>query len=173
MIRYPVKSHNKAWWIVKLVMKNRWNMVRIRQLIDTNQSPLRGPKANIYGKKILFCLWWDSQCTVCHKLLKINLTITIGSYVQKLQNSRKSPQQASCIHPASILQSWKNNAWPHATKVTRERILELWWFFLPHLLLCSDKLPIFFPPNKTFWNKKPLILKNKLSILSKISPSSN
>ncbi|GFX10795.1 histone-lysine N-methyltransferase SETMAR [Trichonephila clavipes] len=56
-----------------------------RQWLDKDEPPLPDSKANIHGKKLLLCVWWDCRGIIYHELLKPNVTITADRYVQKLQ----------------------------------------------------------------------------------------
>lgn len=52
---------------------------RPQKTVDKDQPPLPERKANIHGKKILYCVWWDCHGIIHHELLKLNLAITADS----------------------------------------------------------------------------------------------
>ncbi|CAK9820139.1 Histone-lysine N-methyltransferase SETMAR [Anthophora quadrimaculata] len=118
------------------------NIVRKRQWLDKDQPPLPDPKANLHGKKILLCVWWDCKGIIHHELLKSNLTITADRYVQQLQRVQKKlhVKRPALVNRKNVI-LLHDNARPHTARVTQKKILELGWSVLPHLPYSPDLAP--------------------------------
>ncbi|XP_043262919.1 histone-lysine N-methyltransferase SETMAR-like [Colletes gigas] len=118
------------------------NIVRKRQWLDKNQPPLPDPKANIHGKTILLCVWWDCQGIIHHELLKSNLTITADKYVQQLQRVQEKlhEKRPALVNRKSVI-LLHENARSHTARVIQEKILELGWSVLPHPPYSPDLAP--------------------------------
>ncbi|XP_043258954.1 histone-lysine N-methyltransferase SETMAR-like [Colletes gigas] len=113
-----------------------------RQWLDKDQPPLPDPKANIHGKKILLCVWWDCQGIIHHELLKSNLTITADRYVQQLQRVQEklNEKRPVLVNRKDVI-LLHDNARPHTARVTQEKILELGWSVLRHPPYSPDLAP--------------------------------
>lgn len=118
------------------------NIIRKRQWLDKYQPPLPDPKANIHGKKILLCVWWDCHGIIHHELLKSNLTITVDRYVQQLQRVQEKlhEKRPALVNRKNVI-LLHDNARPHTARVTQEKILELGWSVLPHPPYSPDLAP--------------------------------
>lgn len=118
------------------------NIVCKRQWLDKDQPPLPDPKANIHGKKILLCVWWDCHGIIHHELLKSNLTITADRYVQQLQRVQEKlhEKRPALVNRKNVI-LLHDNARPHTARVTQEKILELGWSVLPHPPYSPDLAP--------------------------------
>lgn len=118
------------------------NIVRKRQWLDKDQPPLPDPKANIHGKKILLCVWWDRQGIIHHELLNRNETVTGDVYVQQLQRVQEKllEKRPALVNRKNVI-LLHDNARPHTARVTQEKILELGWSVLPHPPYSPDFAP--------------------------------
>ena len=105
--------------------------------------PTSTAKPNIYGKKLMLCIWWDQLGVIYYELLQPNETITGERYQQQLlQLSRelklKRPQYVK-RHGKVIFQH--DNARPHVAKVVKDTLEALQWDVLPHLPYSLDIAP--------------------------------
>ena len=118
------------------------NIVRKGQWLDKDQPPLPDPKANIHGKKILLCVWWDRQGIIHHELLNRNETVTGDVYVQQLQRVQEKllEKRPALVNRKNVI-LLHDNAKPHTARVTQEKILELGWSVLPHPPYSPDLAP--------------------------------
>ena len=52
---------------------------------DKDKSPQPDPKAELHGKTIMLCLFWDRHGIIHFDILNRNETVTADLYVQQLQ----------------------------------------------------------------------------------------
>ena len=123
------------------------NVARRSQWVDRDKSPQPDPKAELHGKKIMLCMWWDSHGIIYFELLNRTETVTADLYVQQLQRF-----QQSLLEKRPTLVKLKNvvllhdNVRPHTARVTQERILKLGWSVLPHPPYSPDLAPSDYHP---------------------------
>ena len=79
------------------------NVARKRKWADKNKSPQPDPKAELHGRKIMLCVWWDRRGIIHFKLLSRNETFTADLYVQQLQHIHQS-----LLEKCPALVKWKN-----------------------------------------------------------------
>ena len=112
------------------------------QWVDKDKSSQPDPKAELHGRKIMLCVWWD-RCSIIHfKSLSRNETVTADLYVQQLQHVHQSllKKCPALINRKNVV-LLHDNARPHAARVTQEEILELGWSVLPHPPYSLDLAP--------------------------------
>jgi len=100
-------------------------------------------RLNIYGAKIMLCIWWDQLGVVYYELLKPNETITGDRYrMQLMRLSRalkeKRPQYQE-RHDKVILQH--DNARPHIARPVKTYFETLKWKVLLHPPYSPDVAP--------------------------------
>lgn len=118
------------------------NSKRKRQWLSAGESSKSTPKPNIHGKKVLLCVWWGMKGIIHYELLKPGQTINAELYCQQLdrlndQIAIKLPAIAN--RKGVILQH--DNARPHTSKITRQKINELGWEVIPHPPYSPDITP--------------------------------
>lgn len=107
------------------------------------------PKANIHAAKVMLCVWWDWK-GIIYELLRPNQTITSERYIQQLQHvsdNIKKKRPALANRHRIVLQ--QDNARPHVSLATRQKLMELDWDLLPHPPYSPDLAPSdyhLFPP---------------------------
>ncbi|KFD56995.1 hypothetical protein M513_02252 [Trichuris suis] len=62
--------------------------------MDSGQATTSTPKANIYGKKVLLCVWWDRHGVLYRELLKPGQTVTADVYCSQLRKYPKSCEKS-------------------------------------------------------------------------------
>ena len=92
------------------------------------------PRPNIYGSKIMLCIWWDQKGFVYYELLKPGDFITGDRYrLQLIRLSRtlreKRPKYEQRHDKVILLH---DNARPHVTKVVKKYLETLKWDVLSH-----------------------------------------
>lgn len=101
------------------------------------------PRPNIYGSKLMLCIWWDQLGVVYYELLKPSETITGDLYRRQLMRlsralREKRPQYAE-RHEKVILQH--DNARPHIARQVKQYLETLKREVLPHPPYSPDLAP--------------------------------
>lgn len=116
------------------LMKKHW--------VTRGESSNPIPKPNIHEKKLLLCVWWNIYGVIYFELLKPGQTVTSELYCHQLNRLRASLVNK---HPALVNRKGvllhHDNARPHASKVTQQKIKELGWEVLPHPAYSPDIAP--------------------------------
>ena len=110
------------------------------------------PKADIHQKKVLLSVWWDFKGVLFFELLPRNETIDLNVYCRQLENLNQSIAQKrpELVNRKRVV-FYHDNARPHTSLMTRQKLLELGWasFRIPHILqtkhhlfrYCQNSLP--------------------------------
>ena len=114
-------------------------------------------------KKIMLSIWWDWKESVFYELLPKNKTINSDVYCEQLQKlsdaiAQKCPE---LINRKGVM-FYYDNARPHTSLITRQKLLQHGWNVLPHPCIVQTlhhQTSISFAPCKTFWMIKRLLLK--------------
>lgn len=155
-------------WLNNLITADeKWclfsNINRKRSWTDKGATAQPQPKADVHQKKLLLCVWWDVKGVIYWEMLERNQTINSDLYCQQLQRvadafakKRTGSNHAIFLH---------DNARPHVSNLTREKLLQLEWEVLPHPPYSPDLAPtdyhLFralqnFLKDKEFWTDKEL-----------------
>ena len=115
------------------------NHTRKRQWVNREDLPDPEPKTDLHPKKVMLSVWWDFQGIIYFELLPPNTTVDSELYCNQLQNLKvalqaKRPER----HKVRLLH---DNAKPHISKVTRQKLEELGWQVLPHPPYSPDLAP--------------------------------
>ncbi|KFD60091.1 hypothetical protein M514_05576 [Trichuris suis] len=85
-----LKNHRKKSFLWQIVMGDeKWvlydNPKRKKHWMGPGQATTSTPNANIHGKKVLLCVWWDHHGVLYHELLKPCQTVTADVYCSQLR----------------------------------------------------------------------------------------
>lgn len=118
------------------------NVVRKRSWIKQNEPPQSTSKANIHQKKIMLSVWWDYKGIVYFEMLPRNQTIDSNVYCRQLSKlneeiKKKRPELAN----RKGVMFHQDNARPHTSLITRQKLTELNWELMPHPPYSPDLAP--------------------------------
>lgn len=118
------------------------NVVRKRSWGKRDEPPLPTPKAGLHPKKVMLCVWWDWKGILYYELLPQNQTINSDRYCSQLDQldaaiKEKRPELAN----RKGVVFHQDNARPHVSLRTRQKLLELGWDVLPHPPYSPDVAP--------------------------------
>ena len=92
--------------------------------------PESEPKNDLRPKKVMLSVWWDFEGIIYYELLRPNTTIDSKLYCEQLQNlkvalqaNRSERRKVRLLH---------DNAKPHTSKITRQKLEEFGWEILRH-----------------------------------------
>jgi histone-lysine N-methyltransferase SETMAR len=115
------------------------NTSRKSQWLDTDQTPLSVPKPHKFAKKCMLCVWWNTTEIVHFEVLESGKTVDSTLYCQQLERVNQAmvskglnPKKTRLLH---------DNARPHASVLTQNKIEELSWKVLAHALYSPDLAP--------------------------------
>lgn len=118
------------------------NVNRKRSWVMQDEPAQTTPKAEIHQKKIMLSVWWDYKGILHFELLPRNQTINSNVYVQqlaKLSDAVKEKRPELANRKGVVFQH--DNAKPHTSLVTRQKLLELGWDVLSHPPYSPDLAP--------------------------------
>lgn len=118
------------------------NVVRKKSWRPSNEPPGTTSKAGLHPKKIMLSVWWDFKGVIFYDLLPQGKSIDSTLYcsqLTKLNESirRKRPELAN----RKGVVFHHDNARPHTSLVTRNKLLALGWDLLPHPPYSPDLAP--------------------------------
>ncbi|GFX67972.1 mariner Mos1 transposase [Trichonephila clavipes] len=118
------------------------NIKRKRSWSRSGEPTQTTSKADIHQKKVLLKVWWDYKGIVYFELLPPNRTINSDVYIEQLTklNNAVEEKRPELTNRNGVV-FHHDNARPHTSLVTRQKLLELGWDVLPHPLYSPDLVP--------------------------------
>lgn len=117
-----------------------YNNVKQKRSWSKRDKPAQNTsKADIHQRKVMLSVWWDFKGIVYFELLARNQTINSDIYyyqLDKLNDSIKQKRSELTNRKSVVLHH--DNAKPHASLVTRQKLLQLGWDVLPHSSYSPD-----------------------------------
>ena len=99
-------------------------------------------KPGLTARKVLLCVWWDWQGIIHYELLPYGQTLNSDLYCQQLDrlNAALMQKRPSLINRGRIV-FHQDNARPHTSLVTRQKLRQLGWEVLLHPPYSPDLAP--------------------------------
>ncbi|XP_053947037.1 histone-lysine N-methyltransferase SETMAR-like [Anastrepha ludens] len=118
------------------------NVNRKRSWSKHDEAPQTASKTDIHQKKIMLSVWWDWKCVVYFALPQRNQTINSVGYCQQLDklNTTINEKRQELINRKGVI-FYQDNARPHTSLVTRQKLTELGWELLMHSPYSPDLAP--------------------------------
>ena len=106
-----------------------------------NEPPPSTPKASLHSKKVM-CIWWDWKVVLYYELFPENQTISTTKYCSQL-DQQKAALNEKCLELINrkCIIFRQDNTRPHASLMTRQKLLQLGWGVLIHPLYSPDTAP--------------------------------
>uniref|UniRef100_A0A5S6Q8A6 Mos1 transposase HTH domain-containing protein n=1 Tax=Trichuris muris TaxID=70415 RepID=A0A5S6Q8A6_TRIMR len=118
------------------------NRRRSSQWLDKGVSPKRFPKPDVHQKKVLLIVWWSAKGIIHYSLLKSGETVMAQTYCSELEKMHEKLQRARpslTNRKGPIL--LHDNARPHISKMTIQKLHHTGYETLPHPPYSSDLSP--------------------------------
>ena len=123
-------------WILynKVEWKRSWG--------KRDEPPPTTPKDGLHPKKVMLCIWWDRKGVFYCELLLESQTINSNKYRSQLHQLKAAlnEKRPELINRKCII-FHQDNARPHVSLMTRQKLLQLGWEVLIHLLYSPDIAP--------------------------------
>lgn len=118
------------------------NVNRKRSWSKHDEAPQTTSKADIHQKKIMLSVWWDWKGVVYFELLPRNQTINSDVYCEQLDklNTAIKEKRPELVNRKGVI-FHQDNARPHTSLVTRQKLSELGWELLMHPPYSPDLAP--------------------------------
>ena len=107
-----------------------------RQWLSPGQTGVVTPKPDLHPKKVMLSVWWGVRGIIYWEILPDGCTITADLYCQQLDRVA-----AKLKGKQDRIYFLHNNARPHVTKSTRQKLLGLRWITIPHPPYSPDLVP--------------------------------
>jgi histone-lysine N-methyltransferase SETMAR len=109
------------------------------QWVDSDQVPVGVPKPHRFVKKAMLCVWWNTRGIVHFEVLESGQTVNSALYCQQLDRVRRGLNDKH-VYPGTT-RLLHDNARPHVSMATQNKIEELGWEVLPHAPYSPDLAP--------------------------------
>lgn len=118
------------------------NRRRSAQWLDADEQPKQMPKPNLHSKKTMITVWWTAAGLIHYNFLKEGETITAQSYCQEIEimHRKLREKQPSLINRKGPI-LLHDNARPHISKMTVQKLHDLQYEVLPHPPYSPDLSP--------------------------------
>lgn len=141
-----IRHEKDPFWKRIVTSDEKWilykNPNRHGQWLSTGEIPIPTPRRQIHGKKCLLCVWWDWKGIVYWEVLDYGQTVGSNSYCQQLD---RLAEELKCNRPDLVNRKGvillHDNAKPHTSRVTQQKIRELGYEVLPHPAYSPDIAP--------------------------------
>ena len=128
-----------------------------------NEPPPTTPKAGLLPKKVMLCIWWDWKGVLYYELIPENQTINSNKYCSQLDQLKAALNEK---HPELVNRKriifHQDNARPHVSLMTRQKLLQLGWEVLIHQPYSPDIAPSDF---HLFWSLQNSLNEKKFNSL--------
>uniref|UniRef100_A0AAF5DET3 Mos1 transposase HTH domain-containing protein n=1 Tax=Strongyloides stercoralis TaxID=6248 RepID=A0AAF5DET3_STRER len=142
-----LQRHDTEPFLGRLVTgSKKWvfynNPKRKRQKPSLKKTSVSKLESGLNLRKVLLCVWWNTQGIIHFELLESGQTITEDFYCDQLERVNRAlinKYPALANRKGVILQH--DNVKPHSSKKSLDKIKELGWEVLPHPPYSPDIAP--------------------------------
>ncbi|CAK9819611.1 Histone-lysine N-methyltransferase SETMAR [Anthophora plagiata] len=118
------------------------NPVRKRSWSKSGEAPQTVAKPGLTARKVLLCIWWDWKGIIYYELLPYGQTLNSDIYCQQLDRLKRAiDQKRPELANRRGVVFHQDNARPHTSIVTRQKLQELGWEVLMHPPYSPDLAP--------------------------------
>jgi len=118
------------------------NNVRKKSWSKQGEASQTVAKPGLTSRKVMLCVWWDWKGNVHYELLPPGQTIDFNLYCQQLERLRQAIERKrpELINRKGVV-FHHDNARPHTSLATRQKLRKLGWEVLMHPPYSPDLAP--------------------------------
>lgn len=118
------------------------NIVRHKSWSKPGEPPQEQSKAELTQNKVMLCVWWDYKGIVHHEVLPHGLTLNSELYCKQLERLKEAiEKKRPKLNNRDGVVFHHDNARPHTSSMTRQKLTELGWEVLMHPPYSPDLAP--------------------------------
>jgi histone-lysine N-methyltransferase SETMAR len=118
------------------------NVKRQRSWSDGSKAAQSVAKPGLTARKVLLCVWWDWQGIIYYELLPYGQTLNSELYCDQLDRLNAAiEQKRPALFNRKGIMFQQDNARPHTSLVTRQKLQQLTWEVLLHPPYSPDLAP--------------------------------
>lgn len=142
-LRYAAETE---WTRPILTGDEKWitydNVERKRSWSKAGEASQTVAKPGLTARKVLLCVWWDWKGILYYKLLPYGKTLKKELYCEQLTRLKQAIDQKrpELAHRKGVV-FHQDNARPHTSLMTRQKLRELGWDVLTHPPYSPDLAP--------------------------------
>lgn len=107
-----------------------------------NEAAQTVAKPGLTARKVLLCVWWDIKGIIHYELLPSGQTLNSERYIEQLDRLKKAiDQKRPELANRKRVVFHQDNARPHTSVATRQKLRELGWDVLMHPPYSPDIAP--------------------------------
>ena len=108
-----------------------------------NEPPPTTRKAGLHPNKLMLCIWWNWKGVLPYELLLENQMINSNKYCSQLDQLKAAldEKRSELVNRKRII-FHQDNARPHVSLMTKQKLLQLGWEVLIHPLYSPDIAPL-------------------------------
>lgn len=141
-----VRQNNEPFLDRLITCDEKWllydNRKRSARWLDVDDAPKHSPKPKLHMKKVMVTVWWSMQGVIHYSFLKTNETINATKYCLDIDIVHEKLKQ---LRPALVNRKGpillQDNARPHVSRLTLQKLSELGVEVLPHPPYSPDLAP--------------------------------
>ena len=141
-----IRHEKEPFWKRIVTSDEKWvlyeNPDRHGQWLSTGETPVPTPRPGLNPKKVLLCVWWDWKGIVYWEVLDYGQTVDSIIYCQQLDRLAEALKRnrPELVNRKGVI-LLHDNARPHTSRVTQQKIRELGYEVLPHPAYSPDIAP--------------------------------
>ena len=139
--------HDKEPYLKRLVTSDeKWILYENpdchKQWLSDGQKAVPTPKPGLNAKKALLCVWWDWKGIIYWEVLPYGQTVDSNVYCRQLDqlDAALHRERPELVNRKGVI-LLHDNAKPHTSRVTQQKIRELGYEVLPHPPYSPDIAP--------------------------------
>ncbi|XP_054158390.1 histone-lysine N-methyltransferase SETMAR-like [Oppia nitens] len=132
---HRIVTGDEKWVLyVNVTLKGQWRSI--------GQAPIPTVRPDIHQRKVMLCIWWCTKGVAHWELLDIGQTLDSIVYCRQLEDLQTSllRKYRNLVKRSGVM-FHQDNARPHVSNITRQKLETLEWEVMPHPPYSPDIAP--------------------------------